>query len=366
MIRYAKIPHSVQLLLSSRCNLHCAFCFMDASDKENKKELTTGEWLSFFERLKELQVFNIRLSGGEIFLRDDLFVLLKKLRENRIHRITLLTNGTLITADIAEQLKLLNIKNITISLDGLEAEHDRIRGIGRFQKTVKGIRHLIAVGILPYIAFTPTKNNYRDLGPLIDFIASLGIKGMAVNTLSPEGRCINIYDDIALAFPDQVKEVLDVIEEKKKEYPNIGINSGLGFYYHLPESYEYLKKNPQNFEIKHLKDGCGAACTSCTVTAIGDVIPCEGLSDFSGGNVREQDLADIWNNAAPFKTIRDLAKIPMDQVPFCKDCKYIYHCDGGCRATAYLVYNDLLAPCISCPYFKAEEKTPGVQHDAKT
>ncbi len=354
MIRYTKVPHTIQILLSSRCNLHCEFCFMDASNKENKKELTTAEWLPFFERLKELQIFNIRLSGGEIFLRDDLFTLLTKLRENRVHRITLLTNGTLITGDIARQLNLLKIKNITISLDGLEAEHDRIRGKGSFQKTVKGIRHLIDVGILPHVAFTPTKSNYGDLGPLIDFTASLGITGLSLNTLSPEGRCINIYDDIALAFPGQVKEVLDVIREKKKEYPDIRINSGLGFHYHLPESYKLFKKGPRNCEIKHLKDGCGAACTSCVVTASGDVIPCEGLSDFTGGNIREQDVLDIWNNAAPFKKIRDLSKISMDRVPYCKDCKYIYLCDGGCRATAYLVYNDLLAPGISCPYFKAD------------
>ena len=357
MIRNTKVPHTVQLLLSSRCNLHCEFCFIDAPGKENINELTTAEWLSFFERLKELRVFNVRLSGGEIFLRDDLFVLLTKLRENRVHRISLLTNGTLITGDIAEQLKVLKIKNITISLDGLEAQHDRIRGKGSFQKTVDGIRHLIDVGIFPLVAFTPIKSNYHDLGPLIDFAVSLGITAVSLNTLTPEGRCINIYDDIALTFPEQVKEVLDVIEEKKKEYPDIRINSGLGFYYHLSESYEYFKKNPQNYEMKHLKDGCGAACTSCVVTAAGDVIPCEGLSDFMGGNIREQDLSDIWNNAAPFERIRDLSKIPMDRVPFCKECKYIYLCDGGCRATAYLVYNDLLAPGISCPYFKAEKKT---------
>ncbi|MCP5102374.1 MAG: radical SAM protein [bacterium] len=365
MIRYTKVPHSVRLLLTHRCNLHCDFCFMDASDEENKKELTTTEWLTFFDRLKQLLIFNISISGGEIFLRDDLFILLKKLRENRIHKITLLTNGTLITKDSARQLQELKIKNISISLDGLEEKHNQIRGKNAFQKTVKGIQHLSHAGILPNVAFTPIKSNYSDLGPLIDLAVSLGIPTISVNTLTPEGRCLNIYGDIALKFPDQIKETLDIVEEKKKEYPQIKINCSLGFHYHLPQSYRYFQENPQNYEIKHLKDGCGAASTSCTITSTGDVIPCEGLADFIGGNIKDRDLSDIWNNSEKLKTIRDLGKISMDRVPHCKDCKYIYLCDGGCRASAYMVHNDLLAPGITCPLQDRQDLKGVKNHDHK-
>jgi SynChlorMet cassette radical SAM/SPASM protein ScmE len=350
MIRYSKIPHSVRILLTNRCNLNCNFCLIDAQKNANKEELQTNDWLNFFERLKELRVFNVSISGGEIFLRNDLLVLLKKLRENRMHRITLLTNGTLITEEIANQLNELNIKNISISVDGLEETHDQIRGTGSFQKTIKGILNLINIGVKPMISFTPVRSNYKELRGLIDIISSMGLPSIQVNTLSPEGRCINIYEDIVLKFPNQVKEVLDVVEEKKKEYPDIEIKCHMGFHYHLPQSYQYYQKNPGNYEIKHLKDGCGAASTSCTITSTGNVIPCEGLSTFLGGNIREQDLADIWNNSENFKIIRDLAKVSMDQNPYCKDCKYIYLCDGGCRATAHLVYGDLLAPCITCPF----------------
>ncbi|MFQ6118985.1 MAG: radical SAM protein [Methanosarcinales archaeon] len=356
MIRYTKVPHSIQILLTNKCNLHCNFCLIDASNKADKEELNTTEWLKFFERLKELRIFNISFSGGEIFLRNDLFVLLKRLRENRMHRITLLTNGTLITKEIANQLSQINIKYISISVDGLEEKHNQLRGGGTFQKTIKAIQSLINVGIKPQISFTPMRSNYKDLGPLIDFIVSLGIPTIQVNTLSPEGRCLNIYKDIVLEYPLQVKEVLDVIEEKKKKYPDLKINCELGFYYNLPQSYMYFQKNPQKkYKIKHLKDGCGAASTSCVITPTGDVIPCEGFSTFIGGNIREQDLLDIWNDSKNFKMIRELSEIAMDQVPYCKDCKYNFLCDGGCRATAYLIYNDLLAPNILCPFWKGNQ-----------
>lgn len=356
MNSYIKVPHSIRILLTNRCNLHCKFCFIDASNKANKKELNTTEWLKFFERLKELRIFNVSLSGGEIFLRNDLFVLLKRLQENRMHRITLLSNGTLITKEIANQLSQINIKNISISIDGLEEKHNQLRGRGTFQKTIKAISCLINAGIKSWVSFTPMRSNYKDLGPLIDFLAPLGVSVIYVNTLSPEGRCFNIYKNIVLEYPQQVKEVLDVIEEKKKKYPDLKIKSGLGFYYHLPQSYKYFQQNPQKkYKIKHLKDGCGAAATSCTITPTGDVIPCEGFSMFIGGNIRKRDLLDIFNNSKNFKMIRELSKISMDQVPYCKDCKYIFLCDGGCRAHAYLIYNDLLAPSILCPFWEGNK-----------
>jgi radical SAM protein with 4Fe4S-binding SPASM domain len=280
-----------------------------------------------------------------------------------MHQLSLLTNGTLITKETAEQLSRLKIKYISISVDGLEEKHDEIRGKGAFKKTIKGIQNLISVGIKPRISFTPVKSNYRDLEPLIDFTAFLGLPIIRLNTLSPEGRCTKIYKDIALEFPGQVKEVLDVIEEKKKEYPQIEIDCQLGFHYRLPRAYRCFKENPQNYEIKHLKEGCGAASTSCAITPTGNVIPCEGFPTFVGGNIKEQDLLDIWENSESLKRIRDLSKVSMDQIPYCKDCKYIYLCNGGCRASAYLLYNDLIAPGISCPYWEGAQSgnNPGIE-----
>jgi radical SAM protein with 4Fe4S-binding SPASM domain len=191
------------------------------------------------------------------------------------------------------------------------------------------------------------------LGPLIDFIASLGLPSIRVNTLTPEGRCLHLYQDIVLEYPHQVKEVLEVVEEKKQTYTGLKINCELGFYYNLPQSYDLhsQKNDPKEYKVKHLKDGCSAASTSCTITPCGDVIPCEGFSTFAGGNIREQDLLNIWHESENFKTIRELSKIAMDQVPYCKDCKYNFLCDGGCRASTYLINNDLLAPDILCPFW---------------
>lgn len=356
MIRFTKIPYAVRLLLTDRCNLNCIFCLRDSENQGSGEELNTEQWLRFFVRLKELRVFRISLSGGEIFLRDDIFVLLKRLKENRMHRVSILSNGTLISKKVADQLSELNLKSISISVDGLEQKHDRIRGEGAFRETMNGIQCLLGAGIKPNISFTPTRENYEDAGPLIDLMASLGISTIQVNNLSPEGRCLNIYEALLLEYPHQVKAFLDVIEKKQKEFPAVKISCQFGYYYYLPRLYEDFKKNPQEYEIQNLKSGCGAAATSCAVTPTGDVVPCEGFLTFKGGNIKEKDLYEIWNESENFKTIRELSKISMDQTPHCKDCKYIYLCDAGCRAAAYMVYNDLLAPGLLCPFKKGGQR----------
>jgi SynChlorMet cassette radical SAM/SPASM protein ScmE len=352
MMDSTKSPHSVRLLLTNKCNLNCSICLRNSSKKSSERELTTEDWLNLFERLRELRVFNISLSGGEVLLRKDLFVLLERLRKNRMHRITLLTNGTLISEKISFKLDRLKIKNLAISLDGMGEVHDKIRGSGSFKETIKGIKNLLSRDIIPTISFTPTRENYKSLEPLVDFLVLLGIKAIQVNTLSPEGRCGGIYKELVLKYPQQVKEILEIIEKKKREYKHVKISCQFGFYYYLPILYRDFQKKPENYEIQHLKKGCGAASTSCTICPNGDMVPCEGFKNFKGGNITEQDFNEIWRESENFKIIRSLAKVSMLHTTYCKDCKYIYLCDAGCRAMAYLAYNDLLAPSILCPFKK--------------
>jgi Fe-coproporphyrin III synthase len=357
MIWNTTVPHSVRLLLTQQCNLKCKFCFINATEKVELKELTTEEWLRFFSRLKELLIFNLIISGGEIFLRNDLFILLGRLRENRIHRITLLTNGTLICDAHAVHLHRLKIKNILVSLDGMEERNDTVRGQGAFKNALQGIRRLIDVGLSPGVAFTPVKNNYKDLGPIIDLVAEMGVKLFRLNTLTPEGRCTELYPQLALDYPHQVEEVNRVIQFRERQYEDLKINCDIDMFYRLPRMYEESqRKSSQKRRIRNFKEGCGSASTCCTITSTGDVIPCEGFSEFVGGNILKDDLVPIWRESENFKKIRDLGKISLADVPYCRNCKYNVLCDGGCRSVAYRFYDDMHAPTGLCPHWKQLER----------
>ncbi len=355
--KYSKTPLTARLLLTGKCNLDCPFCLTDATKGGKGAELSTEEWFTFFEKLKQLRIFNLILSGGELFLRDDIFALLKKLRDNKMHRIFIFSNGTLIGQDAAIRLRRLKINKISVSLDGLKEKNDALRGKGSFDKAITGIKNLLAENIFPQISITPTQTNYKEIGPLIELTAEMGIRRFQVNSLSPEGRCMKIFKKF-VPGPSEEKEIIGAVDEIRGRRPELRVDCQLGFYLHLSRSYEFFVDNPENYELKYLKEGCGAAKNSFTVTANGDIIPCEGLSSFIGGNIRADDLMDVWNHSGQFEKIRQLAGIPLDQTPHCGECKYIYICNGGCRGAAYIVYNDLLAPSPLCPFWSGDELAP--------
>jgi radical SAM protein with 4Fe4S-binding SPASM domain len=345
-------PMSIQLLLSRKCNLACYYCSAgEFGEKEKEPELNTKEWVDVLERLKEIQVFTVDFSGGEIFLREDIFEILAAAKKCSFPKVTITSNGTLINDAAAKKLRRLNFKNIAISLDGNIENHDRIRGGGSFAKTMRGIRHLVSNGIIPEILFTPLKSNYNSLNDLVDILYSLGIRRLSFNKLHPTGKCSKIYKDIMLdCFVDSgpLQEIVNKIRGKKHDF---GIDDPPLVYQSFPNMYYEASAAFEEMDRKKLKP-CSAGHSSCNITSGGWVIPCSELFDFKGGNIREQDILDIWRNSEVFKGIRDLSDICTDQIPSCKNCNYNVLCNGGCRADAYAVFGDILAPDPFCPYWE--------------
>lgn len=350
--RVTNSPIAIQLHLTRKCNLNCYYCSADEFiKKEKEKELDTKEWVNLLKRLKEIQVFDVSFSGGEIFLRKDIFKILETAVKCNFPKMRLTTNGTLISDAVAKRLKSLNFKNIEISLDGNKEMNDQIRGEGSFNKTIEGINNLVNNGIIPSIRFTPLKNNYKKLNEMADLLYSFNIKKFALNSLKPTGKCSKIYKDIMLDFFIETEELHKIIDNIREKYSDFKIGKPDKFYKNVPIQY-YENRLSLNSKNKQKLKPCSAAHSSCNITSSGWIIPCSELFDFKGGNIREKDILDIWRNSENFKRIRSLSSVSIDQIPYCRNCKYNVFCNAGCRANAYAVYGDLLAPDPFCPYWK--------------
>lgn len=350
--RVSSSPISLQLLLTRRCNLDCYYCSADEFNKKEKEpELSTEEWVSLLERLKEIQVFNLTLSGGEMFLRDDIFEILETVAKCKFPKVSITTNGTLISNGTAKELKKLGFYNISVSLDGKKGTHDRIRGRESFSRTIEGIDNLIKHGIFPEILLTPLKGNYKELNDMVDMLYNMGIRELSFNPLHATGRCREKYKDIMLDFFVEIVELLEIIANIRKKYSDFKIGYHVISYQNFAKIYyNRLSSNRKKEKVK-LKP-CSAAHSSCNITASGWLIPCSEFFDFKGGNIRNQDILDIWRNSENFEKIRNLSNIFTDQIPYCRNCDYNVFCNAGCRADAYAVYGDLLAPDPFCPYWK--------------
>ena len=350
--RVTSSPIALQLHLTGKCNLNCYYCGTDEfRKKEKEQELNTKEWINLLERLKEIQVFNVSFSGGEIFLRKDIFEILETAVKCTFPKMRLTTNGTLISNTVAKQLNSLNFKNVGISLDGNKETHDQIRGAGSFTKTLQGISNLINNEIIPTIRFTPLKSNYKQLNEMAKILYSFEIKKIVLNPLKATGKCSKIYKDIILDSFVETGELQKIIDNIREKYFDFKIRNPSTFYKNLPIQYYENRLSLNSINIQKLKP-CSAVHSSCNITSNGWVIPCSGLFDFKAGNIREQDILDIWRNSKIFKRIRNLSDISIDQIPYCRNCKYNVLCSAGCRADAYAVYRDLMAPDPFCPYWK--------------
>jgi len=348
-------PLSLQLILTKQCNLNCSYCSAHQfNQKETEPELSTGEWLRLLKRLKELQAFQVGFTGGEMFLREDIFDILEAAAALKFPKLMITTNGTLMDDKRAKELKTLGITNVAVSLDGDETYHDSLRGDGSFEKTLKGVTHLVNNGIVPEILFTPLKSNFRRISHLVALLHPLGIKKLSFNNLHPTGRCSENYDDIMLDCLGDVDEFNDMLDHIRETYNGLKVESP-PFTYHCYPRISKEEKEALSKKGKQYLKPCSAGHSSCNITASGWVIPCSELVDFKGGNIRNQDLLDIWRHSEKLGTIRNLSNIASDEIPYCRNCQYNVFCNGGCRADAYAVFEDLTAPDPFCPYWKEND-----------
>jgi MoaA/NifB/PqqE/SkfB family radical SAM enzyme len=125
--------------MTNRCNLKCLHCYAEAKTHTAEGELTTEEARKFIEDVAEFNAPVLLFSGGEPFLRDDLFDLAEYASSLGL-RPVISTNGTLITEEKARRAKEVGIMYVGVSLDGLKEVNDHFRGVdGAFDRAIEGM-----------------------------------------------------------------------------------------------------------------------------------------------------------------------------------------------------------------------------------
>jgi len=146
-------PKVLQISLTNRCNLSCRMCSI-ANSLPKEQELSTAQILHAIDEAQGYGIKEILLTGGEPFLREDLFEITKYCYGKGLRSIVT-TNGTLINDRLIEPIINSKISHLHFSIDGLEETNDYFRGGGAFHKIIK------AVGLLNRIR---KKENIFSLG----------------------------------------------------------------------------------------------------------------------------------------------------------------------------------------------------------
>ncbi len=321
------------------CNLNCKHCYASSDGKKYTGELTREEGFKFMEDLADFKVPVVLFSGGEPLLKEDFFDLTSKASKLGM-RVTISTNGTLITRDVAKKIKREGVGYVGVSLDGIGELNDRFRGKkGAFEEALEGIRACREADQKVGLRFTINRHNYKEIEDIFYLIEEEGIPRICFYHLVYSGRGKEMMEEDITH--EETREILDLIMEKTLDFSRRGKEKEiLTVDNHADGVYLYLKMkkdNPEKAEeIRGLLEVNGGNRSGMAVGAVdsfGNVYPDQFTRNHVLGNVKEGSFRDIWTNGSNTLLANLRSRKPLLKGR-CGECQWLNLCNGNFRARA--------------------------------
>lgn len=337
-------PRNVDIAVTGKCNLSCAYCFY-ADEMTSRTDLTTDQWLSFFTALGRAGVMNVTLTGGEALSRPDFFELVDGVVANRM-RYSILSNGTLVTettlAAFAEGKRRLRLDSFQISIDGSSAEvHDQSRP-NSFSRAIRGLKLLKSAGFPMTVRVTINRFNYHDLENTARLLLEeVGLDGFSTNEAYPCGATNRYEEGIMLNVPMR-REVMEILTRLNEKYQNrISATAGpLALAREECAIHEARAKGQKEFSGRGYLVACGGVFDKLAVLHDGTIVPCHVISGLRLGNILKDDFVEVWQNHPLLMAMRERRNIPLAAIEPCRECDYKGFCTGGCPGGALFLTGD--------------------------
>jgi radical SAM protein with 4Fe4S-binding SPASM domain len=298
-------PLYVKFKVFYGCNLKCEMC---NHWRETRKPPVTPERLKeVITELAEMGTQKIHISGGEPMLRPQIpdFV---ELASSLGIKVTMTTNGTLITKEKAKRLVEAGLRGVNLSIDSpIRKMHEKIRGVeGAFKATVKAVelfrRYKHKGKLTIRINTVVSRTNYETLATLPDLAHELGADG--INLIPVDDHCGEILSMRRKDIAKFNEEIAPRIAERALELGLI-ISDEDAFPFGRDESEVRLGRVGRYAFGFYDKHPCYAPWTHSLIDFNGNVYVCcmtrEKISPL--GNIVHQSFREIWDGAS-YRRIR--------------------------------------------------------------
>lgn len=346
-LKVMRTPRSLDLEITSRCNAACRYCYYLNNPGIDYSDLPTGDWLALFQELADCQVMDVTLQGGEPLLRTDFLPLVDGIVAHRM-RFSLLTNGRLMTAPIAEHLRATGRCNqVQVSLDGSQPDiHESMRGPGSFFPALNAIRLLRDVGLPVTVRVTVHPGNLDDLAAITELLlVDLGLPSYSTNAATSLGSSGKYAADVLLS-PLQRLKAMRVLAELDAAYPGrIQANAGPLADWHMFHAMEEARRNGAPISGRGRLVGCGCVFDRLAVRSDGAYIPCVMLPQMVMGYMGKVTLRQVWQEAEALVGLRQRNSIPLDSFSECHACLWQMSCTGSCPGSAITLSGSANVPC---------------------
>lgn len=329
-------PVSASFEVTSSCNLRCIHCYNTRMGGKTPGQISTSKVKAIIEDIRELQLLQLTLTGGEPFARRDIFDIIGHIKDRTRLALTVHTNGTLINREKAHTLgSILSPQDIVqVSVEGIESINDSIRGKGSWKKSHDTINLLLEYGVKVRVNLTPTRmniNNVSQLAETLEGVNEFGATPMALFK-NDDRRYI---PDPKTAYEVE-KIVKPILKDKGIKYSG-GIAGAFCQYVNIAEGDGGMDSFVKSVEDKHIDIQCNAAISKFHISSDGKVFPCVFMQseEFLMGDLNKEDLFSIWNRWDITKTKRHLDDV------VCGLCIYKNICKGGCPGMSNSLYGTI-------------------------
>lgn len=358
------VPRLIFWELTQGCNLACQHCRAEAQAVRAEDELSTEQIFKVIDDITSAYRPVLILTGGEPLYRPDLFEI-AEYATRKGARISLATNATLITPEIARRIRDVGVQRVAVSIDGATPEiHDTFRGIpGAWEAAWRGIENLKAVGLPYQLNITVARHNKVQVPAIVRLAEERGAAAAHLFVLVPVGCGVQIADREMLPA-EEVEALLEWLYETS-ERTTIEVRATCA-----PQYHRILRQQGGAGAVARARasaqmalgeggatghpvmpgnraagsKGCLAGSGVCFISHAGVVQPC-GYLPVAAGNVLQTPFPEIWENSQLFRELRD----PDLLGGKCGECEYRVSC-GGCRARAYYTHGHVLAEEPYCAY----------------
>lgn len=283
------------LQINNACNLTCMHCLV-SSGPGGAPGIDPEALVRLVDRAKQLGMERLYVTGGEPFLRKDLFDLAKRATQTHGAEMIVLTNATVFSGAVKKGLESLDRSRVKfqVSIDGARPEtNDPIRGAGTFVKALDGAKILADMGFDVSLTTVTTEENLSELVEIPALVKRVGAKSQHLMWSHKRGRAIASRNGF---FPENLpllKAVLAVADAAAREGTTL-------------DNLEAIKRRVNG--VPGVKYDLGnAGWDSICVYADGKVYPTAALANeptLVCGDVTRQDLAEILETSPVVRTLR--------------------------------------------------------------
>jgi radical SAM protein with 4Fe4S-binding SPASM domain len=329
-------PAYVVWELTLACDQRCTHCGSRAGDVR-EGELSTAEALVVARELGAMRAEEVVLIGGEAYLHPGFLDVVLALKLAGV-RPVMTTGGRGVTRELARAMADAGLAAASVSLDGLEETHDRMRASrGGFAAATAALGHLREAGIAIAANTNVNRWNEGDLEGLYDHLRAHGVQSWQVQLTTPLGR--------AADRPDMILQPYDLLTivpriaalKERARADGILLMPGNNVGYFGPE--EALLRSPRAGGRDHFR-GCQAGRYVLGIESNGAVKGCPSLQPaYIGGNVRARSLRATWDAAPEIAFARAHDDDPRAHLwGHCATCDFADECRGGCTFTAHAFF----------------------------